>query len=252
MNTGKFDKDKIDEMVAREKRVNISVALFARYKCDLLCRYLGSVGMQVEKFTESDIENSLSFDKFNLVIVDLPEDPKSIPAFIRKVYAFSYPAPVLVVCSEYNAGAAVAALEAGAVGCISHLVSYDIILSQIRALIRHNNTIARNVSNVSVGAVLNFGEFSINKLLGRLYYRGKHIPMTPDSVAILAILVENLDNIVSTNTICMKVYGTTGTKPIAKLRQQMTYLRNTLCMDPTVELLNQYNIGYGVSVISKY
>lgn len=248
----KKNHDKIQKGIAKERMTNIFVAMYAKYENELLRKYLSKFGMQITLMSEDTVEDVLATNKFDLIITDLPEDASKIPAFIRKIYAFAYPAFVMVICSDYEAQNAVLAMESGAVCCLMYPISYDVILSQIQALVRAKNNFARTTTIPTRNPIIEFGDYSINLSLGKLYYKGMQIPLTPDALSLLAIMAENLDNIVSINTLCMKVFGVTGTKAQARLRMQIKYLRQVLGMDGDIEILNQFNTGYGLSIVHQY
>ncbi len=249
-----YNEKAIDNAVERESNLCISVLLYATYKHEMLVRYLEMFGVSV---TEADSEKRLidlvADGAYDLIITDLPENGENTLSFVRSLYAFSFPTPIIVVSDDFNAMRVKMALDAGAYVCFSHTTSYEIILSQIQALLRFKNALSDGSRVIKAEPIMRIGNYyTVNRKLNKLFFKDRLVNTNVECVALIGTLAENLNSIVSINTICLKLYGTVGTKPIAMLQVEIKNAKEALAFDSDIEIIRQYNVGYGMCVTENY
>lgn len=251
--TEKAKRD-LTDLLSRENNLSIYALLYARYETDLLLSFLKEYNIFVTLTdNEKDFRDHLLEHKYHIVLTDIPDDPKTTAPFVREVFGFAYPTPLIVIGS-HSSQTMLQALNAGAICCLSQNTSFELLVAQIKTILRNINISLRHSTNngVNMETEVSIGDYKLNKRLSRLYYKGENIPLPPEDFALLAMMVESPDNIINSHTLCMRVFGTTGTKALAQLGKSISEIKAALGPKSNIEILKQPGIGYGVSIIHDY
>lgn len=92
--------------------------------------------------------------------------------------------------------------------------------------------------------ILRIGKFSLDTLSNECQFEGQTVAMTNMEFSILALLVENKNNEVSTERIIKSLWNDPDKSSTAKIQVYICKLRKVLQKDPDVKLICLRSVGY--------
>ena len=165
---------------------------------ELLEQYLGGEG-----FTVASVLDGHSMDRFlvgqtvDLIILDimLPgEDGLSIARRLRK----DYDTPILMLSARGDEVDRIVGLEVGADDYLPKPFNPRELLARVRAILRRNHPVQEKESIKSVNT---FGDFSLDLESQLLSCDGANVPLTSGEFALLRVLTEHPNRVMSRDTL---------------------------------------------------
>lgn len=165
---------------------------------ELLEQYLGSEG-----FTVASVVDGQSMDRFlvgqtvDLIILDimLPgEDGLSIARRLRK----DYDTPILMLSARGDEVDRIVGLEVGADDYLSKPFNPRELLARVRAILRRNHPVQEKEP---IKTVSTFGDFILDLKSQLLSCDGSNVPLTSGEFALLRVLTEHPNRVLSRDTL---------------------------------------------------
>lgn len=177
--------------------------------------------------------------KPDLVILDLGLPDGDGVDFIRDLRAWSG-MPVLVLSARVEEYDKVEALDAGADDYLIKPFGVAELLARVRAVSR------RHMREPGGGAMITFGEVSVDLKRRQVMRDGQPVHVTPIEFRLLATLVTNPSKVLTHRQLLKDVWGPAYVERGHYLRIHMGHLRRKLEVDPTRprHFLTETGIGY--------
>jgi two-component system KDP operon response regulator KdpE len=177
--------------------------------------------------------------KPDLVILDLGLPDGDGIDFIRDLRTWSS-MPVLVLSARIEEYDKVAALDAGADDYLIKPFGVAELLARVRAVCR------RSVRDADSGALITFGEVSVDLEHRQVSRSGQPVHLTPIEFRLLAMLATRPGKVLTHRQLLREVWGPTYVERSHYLRIHMGHLRQKLEADPTrpCHLLTETGVGY--------
>ncbi len=204
---------------------------------------LGSIGYHViEADSRQQGFKRLLTEQPDLVILDLglPDgDGMQLLSDIRHQTGLIGRTPVLVLSVRNNDHDKVQALDLGAQDYVSKPFSIEELLARVRAQLRDHARPAA-IEQVSDGYL------SIDLMTRRVLLGEQLVELTPKEFKVLAILTQQLNNVITAQQLLEQVWGPTHRDDTHYLRIVVSHLRQKLGDDPTEPkyLRTEPGIGY--------
>ncbi|MDS4031006.1 MAG: two-component system response regulator KdpE, partial [Candidatus Contendobacter sp.] len=177
--------------------------------------------------------------KPDLIILDLGLPDGDGVDFIRDLRAWSG-VPVLVLSARVEEYDKVEALDAGADDYLIKPFGVAELLARVRAVSR------RHAREPGGGAVVTFGEVSVDLERRQVARDGQPVHITPIEFRLLAALIAKPDKVLTHRQLLREVWGPAYVERSHYLRIYMGHLRQKLEADPTRPryFLTETGIGY--------
>jgi len=211
---------------------------------------LGAKGYEVSTAANGAQAITAAIDhRPDIVLLDLGMPELDGMAVIHAIRGWSE-APILVVSGRAGAADKVDALDAGADDYVTKPFSVDELLARVRALTRRRSHHEDN-PNVQLG------EVTVD-LAARTVTRARdgheqQIRLTPTEWQVIELLIRNVGNLVTRQTMLTHIWGTEHATDTGYLRLYMSQLRKKLERDPSNprHLLTEAGMGYRLQATVK-
>lgn len=206
----------------------------------LLSRRLPEQGFSVRLAQSADDVLAASSQHGPDVIIlggDMPD--MAALDLVAQVEARSGP-PLLLLLSNPTEFDIVNALDAGAADCMHKPFLIGELAARLRKLIRWR------LMRQGVVAGIRTDTLDLDVVRWRITVRGVEIRLSSKEQAVLSALVEAMGNVVSTEELCVGVWGSTRRPGEARIRPIVHNLRRKLDLTPEsdVRLLSELQVGY--------
>lgn len=206
---------------------------------DLLTRYLGGRGMQVQVAPSvAALRRALLHPAFDVLLLDLGLPDGDGLGALHEIRA-GWPGPVLILSGRGDPAERVLALEAGADDFVDKPFDLRELLARIHAALRR--------SRAPLDAPpLDVDGLSVDLVRRRVFARdGEPLPLTPGEFDLLAVLVRHPLQAVSRDALMRETRGRAGGPFDRAIDIQIARLRQKVERDPARPLLIQSVRGVG-------
>lgn len=145
--------------------------------------------------------------------------------------------PIIFISVREDEATKIEALDSGADDYLSKPFSRDELLARLRANLRRKNV-------VPVRGVLYCGDLKLDQDERQASRKGESIPLTPNEVQILGVLMRNLGKLVTHRQILTEVWGPPYADEVHMLRVNIFNLRKKIEKSGPRCLLNEPGLGY--------
>jgi two-component system response regulator QseB len=136
-----------------------------------------------------ECESALATTEFEIILLDINLPKKSGLEILQNLRAKKDTTPVLILTARDSIPQKIEGLNLGADDYLAKPFDLDELLARIRSLVRRSKGIA--------SATLTHGNILLNPLNHSVTHDGKKIEVTPKEFAILKLLLENIDKVIS-------------------------------------------------------
>ena len=173
----------------------------------------------------------------SLVLLDLGLPDMDGQDALRRLRVF-YTAPVIILSARDRASEKIAALDAGASDYVEKPFDMGELMARIRAALRSDSG-----SNVKELPYLNPPlEVDLEKRLVRV--QGAPVSLTPREYDVLALLVRNVDRVITHRQLLTAIWGPAHGADIQYLRVYVGHLRQKLGPLASAHLATEPGVGY--------
>ena len=150
--------------------------------------------------------------------------------------------PIIVVSGRTGSADKVDALDAGADDYVTKPFQIDELLARLRALVRR----AAAPAGDAAGAVVQFGDVSVDLAARAVTRSGVRVHMTPTEWKMLEFLARNPGSLVTRQSLLREIWGTDQVADSGYLRLYISQLRKKLEPDAAAPrfLLTEQGMGY--------
>lgn len=166
-------------------------------------------GYQVTKASNGrDALRIASETAFDLILLDIILPELNGLEVLRRLER-EHPTPVILLTARDSVMDKVAGLDAGAVDYVTKPFAIEELLARIRVALKLHKTAAGQASSseVSSEGTLNWGPLSLSVPRHQVMFDGHEIILTNREFHMLQILLENMDIVLSRDTLLEKVCG---------------------------------------------
>ncbi|NVK41146.1 MAG: response regulator transcription factor [Oceanospirillaceae bacterium] len=180
-------------------------------------------------------ERSLSFDDFDLLILDINLPGRSGYQLLQSLRAAGKRIPVLVLTARAEIDDRVSALDLGADDYLVKPFDFRELAARCRALIRRERGDASNE--------LQFGNLCFNLATQSASVDGRPIELRPREVQLLELFLKNLDRVLTKDDIANRLYTFDEAYTPNAIEQALTRLRRQLA-DSSLIIKTIRGLGY--------
>lgn len=205
------------------------------------------IALKSEGYDVSEAENgeaglvAVARQQPDLVVLDLGLPDMDGHQVLKELRAWSK-VPVIVLSVRNSDREKVNALDAGAQDYVTKPFSIEVFLARIRANLRDH-------IKPDAPSILDDGHLQINLRQRQVSVAGNTIELTPREYAVLAMLAEAPNCVITQKQLLKEIWGPAHTKDSHYLRIVVSHLRQKLGDDPTEPSYIKTEAGVGYRLI---
>jgi two-component system response regulator QseB len=170
-----------------------------------------------------DCETALATTKFEVVILDINFPKKSGLEILKSMRLRKDFTPVLILTARDSVAQKIEGLNLGADDYLAKPFDLEELLARLRSLVRRSKGIA--------SATLVCKNIELNPLNHTIYRDGEKIDLTPKEFALLKLLLENADKVISRSRLEELLYSWDDSLESNALEVYIHFLRKKLGSD---------------------
>lgn len=176
----------------------------------------------------------------DLIVLDLGLPDGDGVAFIRDLRTWSE-TPVIVLSARSGEQDKINALDAGADDYLVKPFGTGELLARVRSQLRR-----RQRNGQDEGAVINFGDTTIDQARRVVERQGQPLHLTPIEYRLLVHLAHHVDRVLTHRQLLVSLWGPSHAEDVHTLRVHLANLRKKIEADPSQprHLITEAGVGY--------